>query len=147
MIAHDRLVLGVMFAVVGRERHGTETTWADRIPTLAQAQRAQAHLAANDIATHIEIDTHWSSPLGDLDVDWEAGMSHLIDLGYSRRDGHFHPTCSCGGWTGTETRWGSAATADANVHLAAAGQPTIPTEREVWARRYLRGSGSHGGAA
>lgn len=59
MSGHDRLVLGVMYALVGRERHGAETTWADGIPTLTEAQRAQVRLAADDIAAHIEIDTDW----------------------------------------------------------------------------------------
>lgn len=59
MNGHDTLVLGVMYAVVGCERQGDETTWADELPTITAAQKIQARLAADDIASHIEIDTDW----------------------------------------------------------------------------------------
>jgi hypothetical protein len=67
-------------------------------------------------------------------------MSHVIDLG--RNGDQWHPFCSCGWRRHEPTRWASLAQADANVHLAAVGAPKIPTQRDVWARRYLGQRGS-----
>lgn len=59
------------------------------------------------------------------------------------RNGRFHPGCSCR-WDGEPTRWSSVAESQLNIHLTTVGQPTLPTERDVWARRYL---GQRGGVA
>lgn len=69
MIGHDRVVLGAMFAVVGRQIRGEQTTFADDCPTLTGAQRLKADLAADGIAAHIEIDVDLD-PLAPLAGEW-----------------------------------------------------------------------------
>lgn len=66
-------------------------------------------------------------------------VSHVIDLG--RKGDRWHPKCSCR-WTGTATRWATAAITEGNDHLAAVGAKKIPSERSTKARRYLGQRGS-----